>query len=131
MKNGNGVKIDYQTLKFKNFSFSLNGELFSYKTYRETYRVNFFNLGTGYSFHLVEKNNYRIDYFLNTGLSLIEKRDYDYVERGFCEFLSSSIKFFYNFFELYWGISLGYSREKILYGKDNFTFDLSILFTQF
>ncbi|MEO0235007.1 MAG: hypothetical protein ABIN35_01240 [candidate division WOR-3 bacterium] len=131
MKNGNGIKIDYQTLQFKNFSFSLNGELFSYKTYKETYRVNFFNLGTGYTFRLVDKDNYRMDYFTNIGLSLIEKRDYDYVERGLCEFLSSSMKFFYNFFESYWGISFGYSREKILDGKDNFNFDLIILFTQF
>jgi hypothetical protein len=131
LRNGNGLKIDYQTLNFKNFSFSLNGELFSFKTYKETYRVNFLNLGTGYTFHLVSRNSYRIDFFTNIGISLIEKRDYDYVERGFCEFLSPSIKFFYNFFESFWGISFGYSREKIINGKDSFTFDLSILFTQF
>lgn len=131
LKNGNGIKVDYQILKIKNFSFLTNCEIFSYKTYRETYRLNLLNLGTGYNIFLIEKDNYRVSFQTDLGISYIEKRDYDNVERGFCEFLSPYLKFNYKFFETFFGFSIGYSREKIVDGKDNFIFDFNIIFTDF
>ncbi|HAF07469.1 MAG: hypothetical protein QME48_00815 [bacterium] len=115
----------------KNFSFLATGEICSYKTYRETYRLNLINFGTGYNLSLIEKNNYRISFQTDIGLSYIEKRDYDNIERGFCEFLSPYLKFNYKFFETFFGISLGYSKEKLFDGKDNFIFNLDIIFTDF
>ncbi len=128
LKDGYGLKFDYSFYNYKKLNSSFNFELFSIKTYRDTYRLNFFNSGIGGSFLLFDKQNYRLSLNLSSGLSFVEKRDDDYTERGANEFINTSISFYYNIFDTMFGFSMGYLREKILYGKDSFTFDFNILF---
>ncbi len=131
LKNGNGLKVDYQILRMKSFSFLTTAEISSYKTYRETYRLNLINFGCGYKLFFIEKDNYRVSFQTDLGLSYIEKRDNDNVEKGFCEFLSPYLNFDYKFFETFFGFSVGYLREKIFDGKDNFIFNFNIIFADF
>jgi len=61
----------------KSFSFLTTAEISSYKTYRETYRLNLINFGCGYKLFFIEKDNYRVSFQTDLGLSYIEKRDND------------------------------------------------------